>query len=123
MRRSLGQKMQADEQGHGLVSTVMVATPEAVRRGLRRSVRSKASSSVGVTFHEAQRVGPSAFDGAVVVEQPTLGYVAGVVGDASVVLAEQGVELRFPESGGGVRCARHLLPEAVEYVEDRVFHA
>ena len=38
MRRSLGQYRQSPEQGHGFVSTVMVATPDAVRRGFMRSV-------------------------------------------------------------------------------------
>ena len=59
MRISLGQKRQLPEQGQGLVMTVMVATPEAVRRGFMRSVRSSVSSSSGVTFHDAQRAGSS----------------------------------------------------------------
>jgi hypothetical protein len=60
MRMSLGQKTHAPEQGQGFVSTVMVATPEAVRRGLAWSSRTKAASSSGVTFHAAQRFGSSA---------------------------------------------------------------
>ena len=57
MRMSLGQNTQAPEQGQGLVSTVMVATPEAVRRGLACKRRIRASP----TFHDRQRSGSSAF--------------------------------------------------------------
>ena len=61
MRMSLGQNTQAPEQGQGLVSTVMVATPEAVRRGLACKRRIRAASAASVTFHDRQRSGSSAF--------------------------------------------------------------
>ena len=47
MRTSLGQYRHALEHGHGFVSTVTVATPDAVRRGLTCSVRTRRASSSG----------------------------------------------------------------------------
>ena len=61
MRRSQGQYRQSLEQACGLVMTVMVATPEAVRRGFMRMVRTRRSSSVASTFQLAQRMGSRCF--------------------------------------------------------------
>ena len=57
MRTSLGQYRQSLEHGHGLVITVMVATPDAVRRGFILSRRRSASSVAASTSHVAQRWG------------------------------------------------------------------
>ena len=59
MRMSLGQKTHEPEHGHGLVMTVMVATPEAERLGLMRSAATSRSSSSGVMPQLAQRSGSS----------------------------------------------------------------
>ena len=60
MRTSLGQYRQSLPHGQGLVMTVMVATPEALRRGFMRSAATSWRSSSGVTPHDAQRSGSSA---------------------------------------------------------------
>lgn len=61
MRISFGQNTQAPEHGQGFVSTVMVATPEAVRRGLACRRRTRAASVASLMFHAAHRSGSSAF--------------------------------------------------------------
>ena len=61
MRTSLGQYRHALEQGQGFVSTVTVATPDAVRRGLTCSVRTSRASSAGETPQVRQRSGRCSF--------------------------------------------------------------
>ena len=61
MRISFGQNTQAPEHGQGFVSTVMVATPDAVRRGFTRRSRTRRASVASLTFHAAHRSGSSAF--------------------------------------------------------------
>jgi len=45
MRRPVGQKMHFPGQGKGFVSTVTVVTPERVRMGFMRILRSSAGSN------------------------------------------------------------------------------
>ena len=61
MRTSLGQNRQLPEHAHGLVMTVMVATPEEVRRGFIRQLAKSAASCCGVTFQLFQSAGSFAF--------------------------------------------------------------
>ena len=61
MRTSLGQYRQLLAHFHGFVSTVTVATPEAVRPGFICSVRTRRRSSSSSTFQEAQRAGSLRF--------------------------------------------------------------
>ena len=61
MRTSAGQYRQLLEQRHGFVITVMVATPDAVRRGFMRTAAMNCRSNSGVTFQLSQRAGSLSF--------------------------------------------------------------
>ncbi len=100
----------------------MVATPEAVRRGLACRRRTRAASVASLTFHAAHRSGSSAFHAQVEGGGVALGHLARAVVGGAVVPPHQLVEPRGVGAAVGPFATNDAAAHGFDYFQECFFH-